>query len=44
MIKIIGIEPERIEYGLELSAPVKNAIPELLALARKTISEMTSPQ
>jgi hydrogenase maturation protease len=39
-IKIIGIEPERIEYGLELSASVKNAIPELLALAKKTISEM----
>jgi hypothetical protein len=43
MIKIIGIEPERIEYGLSLSASVENAIPEVLALARKTISEMISP-
>jgi hydrogenase maturation protease len=43
MIKIIGIEPERIEYGLSLSASVENAIPEVLALARKTISELISP-
>jgi hydrogenase maturation protease len=40
-IRIIGVEPERIEYGLDLSASVKNALPELLAVARKTISEMT---
>ena len=39
-IRIIGVEPERIEYGLELSPSVKNAIPELLAVARKTIAEM----
>ena len=43
MIKIIGVEPERIEYGLNLSTTVENAMPEVLALARKTISEMISP-
>jgi hydrogenase maturation protease len=41
-IKIIGIEPERIEYGLDLSESVKNAIPELLALTRKTIADLIS--
>ncbi|MCX6983889.1 MAG: hydrogenase maturation protease [Lentisphaerae bacterium] len=41
-IKVIGVEPERIEYGLNLSETVKNAIPEVLALARKTILEMVS--
>lgn len=39
-ISIIGVEPERIEYGLDLSATVKNALPEVLALARKKIAEM----
>ncbi|MFZ2656786.1 MAG: hydrogenase maturation protease [Victivallales bacterium] len=39
-IKIIGVEPERVEYGMELSPSIKKVIPEMLALARKTISEM----
>jgi hydrogenase maturation protease len=43
-IKIIGVEPERIEYGLDLSASVKKALPEVLALARKTISELSDFQ
>lgn len=48
-INIIGVEPERIEYGLELSPSVQNALPEVLALARKTIADMkgshrTSPK
>ena len=41
-IRIIGIEPERIEYGLELSESVQGALPEIIELARTTISEMAS--
>jgi hydrogenase maturation protease len=41
-IKVIGVEPERIEYGLNLSATVEHAIPEMLTLARKAMSEMAS--
>ena len=29
-IKILGVEPEKIEYGLELTEPLKAAIPKIM--------------
>lgn len=37
-ITIIGIEPERIERGLELSEKVKKAVPEAVKLILKELS------
>ncbi len=39
-IMIIGVEPERIEYGLELSKTVKDAMPEIISLARKCMDSL----
>lgn len=38
---IIGIEPKRIEYGLELSAELKQAVPKVIALIQKELTCMT---
>lgn len=37
-IKLLGVEPERIDYGLNLTAPVQNALPRLVTAARDIIS------
>jgi hydrogenase maturation protease len=37
-ITVLGVEPLLLEYGLALSAPVAQALPRLVALAREIIS------
>lgn len=37
-ITIIGVEPKSLEFGAELSAEVKQAIPEIVALIGKRIN------
>ena len=39
---ILGVEPAVIDYGLELSAPVRAALPGFLDAVRKMESEMGS--
>jgi hypothetical protein len=34
-VAILAVEPERIDYGLELSTPVQAALPRLLDLIRR---------
>src|SRR5512138_2256476 len=34
-VVILGVEPERIEYGLELTSPVAAALPRLLGVVRQ---------
>jgi hypothetical protein len=33
---VLGVEPQRIDYGLELSQAVREALPEFLATVRST--------
>ncbi len=35
-ITVIGVEPQRLDYTLELSAPLRAALPQVVALARQT--------
>jgi hydrogenase maturation protease len=37
-ITVLGVEPFRLEYSMKLSAPVAQALPRLVALAREIIS------
>lgn len=39
---VIGVEPLHLGYGLELSAPVQAALPQVLALAHQTIANWRS--
>lgn len=36
---VIGVEPQTIGYGMELSAAVQEALPRVVALARNTVRE-----
>ena len=38
-ILVLGVEPETIDYGLELSAPVKRALPQLVQLVKETVAQ-----
>jgi len=38
-ITVLGVEPASLAYGIELSPTVRAVLPELLSLARKTVSE-----
>ena len=38
LITVLGVEPETLEYGMNLSGPVQAALPRVLALARETVS------
>jgi hydrogenase maturation protease len=37
-IVILGVEPEQIDYGLDLSPPVAAAMPQVIAAARKLVA------
>jgi hydrogenase maturation protease len=37
-ITVLGVEPESMDYGTELSGPVRSALPRVVALARKTVA------
>jgi hydrogenase maturation protease len=37
-ITVIGVEPETLDYGMDLSGPVQAALPRVLALARETVA------
>lgn len=37
-ITVIGVEPETLDYGMELSSTVQAAMPQVLALTRETLS------
>lgn len=37
-ISVIGVEPQTIAYGMELSPRVRAALPDVLALARSTVA------
>ncbi len=37
-VTVIGVEPQVLDYGMELSAPVQAALPQVVALARDTLS------
>jgi len=39
---IIGIEPKRIEYGLELSEELKQAIPQVIKLVQEELASCTT--
>lgn len=39
-ITILGVEPEKIEYGMELSKTVSNVLPELVKRAKEMASEI----
>jgi hydrogenase maturation protease len=38
-VAILAVEPERIDYGLELSTPVQAALPRLLDLIRRIAAD-----
>ena len=40
-IRVLGVEPAVVDYGLALSAPVAQALPRLVAAARRIICEWT---
>lgn len=37
-ITILGVEPQSLEYGLTLSAPVQSALPQLVRMAREIVA------
>jgi hydrogenase maturation protease len=37
-ITVIGVEPETLDYGMDLSGPVQAALPRVVALARETVA------
>jgi hydrogenase maturation protease len=37
-ITVLGVEPASLDYGLELSGPVRAALPRVVALARQTVA------
>jgi hydrogenase maturation protease len=38
-VAILGVEPQRIDYGLELSLPVQASLPQLLRLVRRIAAD-----
>ena len=42
-ITVIGVEPETLAYGMSLSAPVRAALPGVVALARETVAGWQTP-
>jgi Ni,Fe-hydrogenase maturation factor len=34
-VTILGVEPEKVEYGMELSKTVSDALPQVVKLAKK---------
>ena len=38
-VTVIGVEPLALDYRMELSAPVQAALPQVVALARETLSD-----
>jgi Ni,Fe-hydrogenase maturation factor len=34
-VTILGVEPEKVEYGMELSKTVSDALPQVVKLARQ---------
>lgn len=38
LVSVIGVEPSTIDFGMELSEPVRAALPGLLALTRQTLA------
>jgi hydrogenase maturation protease len=40
-ITVIGVEPQNLDYGMELSAPLRAALPQVVALARETVLAWT---
>jgi len=38
-VVVFGIEPERIDYGMELSPRVKAALPELVKIVRQKAAQ-----
>ena len=43
-VTILGVEPEIIDYGLDLSATVKAAFPEIIAAVRTTLAAWGAPE
>ena len=41
-VTILGIEPDIIEYGMELSPPLESAVPGVVRIVRKMITELLS--
>ncbi len=39
-IFVIGVEPERIDFGMELSEPVRSAVPKVIKIVVDMINEM----
>jgi hydrogenase maturation protease len=37
LITVLGVEPETLDYGMNLSGPVQAALPRVLALVRETV-------
>lgn len=37
-ITVLGVEPETLDYGMDLSGPLNAALPRVLALARETVA------
>ncbi len=37
-ITVLGVEPETLDYGMDLSGPLNAAMPRVLALARETVA------
>jgi len=38
-ITVIGVQPETLDYGMDLSKPVRTALPRVMALIRQTVSD-----
>jgi hydrogenase maturation protease len=43
-ITVLGVEPSSLDYGAELSTPVKRALPRVVALARETVAGWLQPK
>ena len=42
-IVVIGVEPQTIHYGLDLTPPLQRALPQVVALARRLITAWQAP-
>jgi hydrogenase maturation protease len=42
ILKIVGIEPEKIDWGIEMTPTLVNAFPSFVNIARKHIKELLS--
>jgi hydrogenase maturation protease len=43
-VTILGVEPEIIDFGLDLSPALKAAFPKIIAAARTTLSAWSTPE